>query len=159
MQKIKNIEFLRIVGCIAIVCLHLYGENLIKFFPDISIYQKLGDVIRNGQKAVDLFFILSGVFFAYFLNTKYSLLDFLKKKFIRLYPVVIFIILIAFLISRFGVIDFSLYSNILILLNVCGTPMWQNLNDLYMSVFWYVSAMLWVLGIYYYLIKNFDEKK
>lgn len=159
MQRIKNIEFLRIVGCFAIVCLHLYRENLIMLFPDVSIYLKLGDIIRNGQKAVDLFFILSGIFFAYFLNIKYSLWNFLKKKFIRLYPVAIFIVLIAFLISRFGVIDFSLYSNLLILLNVCGTPMWENIDNLYMGVFWYVSAMLWVLGIYYYLIRNFDKKK
>lgn len=37
--------------------------------------------------------------------------------------------------------------------------MWENIDNLYMGVFWYVSAMLWGLGIYYYLIRNFDKKK
>ncbi|MBQ8460042.1 acyltransferase family protein [bacterium] len=80
MQKIKNIEFLRVIGCIAIILLHLYCGQLYKYFPDITMYLKGNNILSNGQKAVDLFFIISGFFFAYLLNTKYSLWEFLKRN-------------------------------------------------------------------------------
>jgi peptidoglycan/LPS O-acetylase OafA/YrhL len=158
MQKIKNIEFLRIIGCIAVIVLHLFREPFTNLFSDIEIYNKGAYILFNGQKSVDLFFIISGFFFAYLLNTKYSLLDFIKKKLIRLYPVAIFTVIVSFLISLTGVIKFNLYSNILVLLNLHGTAMSVNLPDCQLKAFWYVSSMLWVLGIYYYLLKNFDKK-
>lgn len=159
MQKIKNIEFLRIIGCVAVVVLHLFRRHFADCFPDIDIYSAGAYVLNNGQKAVDLFFIISGFFFAYLLNTKYNLWDFIKKKLIRLYPVAIFTVILSFFISLAGVIKFNLYSNILILLNIHGTAMSVNLNDCHIKVFWYVSSMLWVLGIYYYALKHFDKKK
>ncbi|MBQ8460041.1 acyltransferase family protein [bacterium] len=83
-----------------------------------------------------------------------------KKKFIRLYPVAIFIVISAFIISLFGIKDFNLYANILVLLNLHGTGMSVHLDGCsVIKPFWYVSSMLWVLGIYYYMLKNFDKKK
>ena len=91
MQKIKNIEFLRIIGCIAIILLHLFeNARLHGLFGDIEIYDKLYCMTSNGQKAVDLFFIISGFFFALKFNPAKSIWEFLKHKFIRLYPVLIF---------------------------------------------------------------------
>ena len=63
MQKIKNIEFLRIIACIAVIALHLFREPFSNLFSDIEIYTKGANVLYNGQKAVDLFLIISGFFF------------------------------------------------------------------------------------------------
>ena len=61
MQKIKNLEFLRIIGCLAIIFVHLFSNSkLHQSFADISLYHTLYNMTNNGQKAVDLFFILSG---------------------------------------------------------------------------------------------------
>ena len=86
-DKIKNIEFLRVIGCIAIVLYHLCAKRLGVIFDDISLYDNFYNMTINGNKAVDLFFILSGVFFAIKLDVTKSLWEFLKNKLIRLYPV------------------------------------------------------------------------
>ena len=65
MPKLKNIEFLWIIACVAMILLHLFNKaRLHGLFGDIDIYNKLWVVTSNGQKAVDLFFIISGSFFA-----------------------------------------------------------------------------------------------
>ena len=98
MQKIKNIEFLRVIGCLAVVCLHLFNNaRLHGLFDDITLYDKLFTMTRNGQKAVDLFFILSGFFFAWKLNIAETCLNFIKHKLIRLYPLLVFAILLSFI--------------------------------------------------------------
>ena len=71
---------------------------------------------KNGNMAVDLFFIISGFFFTLKLNTTKTLWQFLKKKLIRLYPVAIFIFFLGWLgHSLFGLYKLSIYDSILIL--------------------------------------------
>ena len=154
-NKIKNIEFLRVIGCLAIIILHFYGF-LIENISDIDIYNHLRNMTSNGQKAVDLFFILSGIFFAITLNTKKSYSDFIKKKCIRLLPVLYWGTGLLFLISIFGITDFNLYSNILNLLMLGGIGL--NYHGPAIDVFWYVSTMFWVLLFLFYSFKNFDKK-
>ena len=98
MKKFRNLELLRIIGCIAIILLHLFNNaRLHGLFGNIRLYDKLFKMTSNGQKAVDLFFILSGFFFALKYNSSQSICEFLKKKIIRLYPVFIFGIVSCFL--------------------------------------------------------------
>ena len=81
MQKFKNIEFLRVIGCLAIVLLHLFNKaRLFGLFPDIDLYRHFMSMTSSGQKAVDLFFIISGFFFVYKLDVTQSLWNFIKKK-------------------------------------------------------------------------------
>lgn len=65
MPKIKNIEFLRIIAILAIILLHIFhtrgGIHDVNF--DIRFYDKFYKMTGNGQKGVDFFFILSGLFF------------------------------------------------------------------------------------------------
>ena len=157
-KKIKNIELLRIIGCLAIVCLHLFNENLRLVFPDIKAYQSLREMTINGQKAVDLFFMLSGLFFALYFDKEQSMFDYFRKKVIRLYPVVLFIVLVSFLGSLTKLYKFSFFAEILVLFNIFGTSMTAGLTGTHIGVFWYVSSMLWVLGIYFYLLKNYEKK-
>ena len=78
MSKIRNIEFLRLIGCIVIICFHLFkNSRLHGLFADINLYDHLFKMTCNGQKAVDLFFILSGVFFVLTFKSSISLWTFL----------------------------------------------------------------------------------
>ena len=62
LEKIKNIEFLRVIGCIAVVLYHtFFSGGLHSMFPYIWKYNELWIMTSNGQKAVDLFFILSDI--------------------------------------------------------------------------------------------------
>ena len=156
MDKIKNIEFLRVIGCAAVILLHLFTKMHIGALDDIEIYNKLYGMTRNGNKAVDLFFILSGLFFCYKLNLKASMFDFIKNKVLRLWPVLIFVISLYFAASLFGAVKFDIYHHLLCFLGLNGTNL--VLINGGSGVFWYVSAMLWVLAFYYYLLKNYEEK-
>lgn len=101
--KIKNIEFLRIIACFAIILLHLFNKSRLHgLFGDIDIYNKLWIMTSNGQKAVDLFFIISGFLFALKFNVAQSIWGILKHKFIRLYPVLVFGFIAYFLMSLTG---------------------------------------------------------
>ena len=157
MNKIKNIEFLRVIGCLAIILLHLFNNTRLHgLFGDIEIYDKLFRMTSNGQKAVDLFFMLSGFFFALKVDTTKSIWEFLKNKLIRLYPVLIFITLLCFVASLFGAMEFTLYDNILSLLCLNGTSLFISRGNIH--IFWYVSAMLWTFLLFYYLLKNYEKK-
>lgn len=157
-DKFKNIEFLRVVACLAIIIFHLFYKELYFLFPDVTLYSKLRAMTSCGSKAVDLFFMLSGLFFAYKLNTKYSLIDFLKKKIIRFYPVLIFVVIAILLSSVFKILDFNLYEIILVLTGLSGTGLSLTIGPKTICQFWYVSSMMWVLVLYYYLLKNFAKK-
>lgn len=65
MTKIKNIEFLRIIAILAVVLLHMFhSDGVIHDLKlNINLYDKLYKMTANGQKGVDFFFILSGMFF------------------------------------------------------------------------------------------------
>lgn len=160
LEKIKNIEFLRVIGCIAIILFHFFnGHGFYELYGTIWNYGQLYWNTLNGNKAVDLFFILSGLFFTLKLAPPPnlpSMYDFVKKKVLRLWPVLIWSMFLSLLISLTGAFRFSFFNNILTLLGLNGTGLVFKHGNV--GVFWYVSAMLWVLILFYYLLKNFDKK-
>ena len=160
MEKLKNIEFLRAIGCISIVLMHFLGYLSSKFPLAWNCnYLLTGHNLANGNKAVDLFFILSGLFFALKIAPAPkmpSLFDFVKKKVLRLWPVLIWCIFLYFIISFTGAVKFSLLSNIITFLALNGNGIALSSSNI--NIFWYVSAMLWVLILYFYLLKHFDKK-
>ena len=122
--KLKNIEFIRIIGCIAIILFHLlYNSDL--------------EITKNGNKAVDLFFIISGFFFIYKINLNISLFQFVKHKLIRLYPVILFAFLIVFILSLFGIFHINFYNEIFLLLGLTGTPLSTNIYEVPLGQCWY----------------------
>lgn len=158
MAKLKNIELLRIIGCIAVVMIHICGSaGLYANFDNIPLYSNLHLMTLNGQKAVDLFFILSGFFFVYtFKNV--TLWKFIKSKIIRLFPVLIFIVVLSFVIHCFGFIQWNYYDNLFAILGLNGSSLVIKRGMTAVEQFWYVSAMLWVLCLFLYLIKNYEKK-
>lgn len=156
-MKLKNIEFLRVIGCLAIILLHLFGVNRLHgVFGDINLYNHLFNMTHNGQKAVDLFFILSGLFFVLTLKLDTSIWDFVKKKLIRLYPVLLAGFALYFVFSFTGWVKFKFFDDIMGLFMLSGTGIVIYPGN--MQVFWYVSSMFWVLLLLFYLLKNYERK-
>lgn len=158
MGRIKNIEFLRIVGCIAIVMLHLFFTK-IGHMHNVPFYHYWSMATKNGAKAVDLFFMLSGLFFAITYNPALTTGKFLLKKIIRLYPVYLFG-LIAFFIGTLisSEYNFSIYNAIFSALGFNSTIFVKGSTG-HVSAFWYVTTMLWTLLLLSGALKNFDKNK
>ena len=58
-ERFKNIEFLRILGCVSIVLFHLFNSyRLGGIFKDIQLYQNLSFATNYGGRAVELFLLL-----------------------------------------------------------------------------------------------------
>ncbi len=152
-EKLHNINFLRIIGAISIVLLHYHVRKV----GGAGFYSYFRSLTRNGQKAVDLFFMISGLFFVLTLDTRKSVYDFLKKKVIRLWPVLLFATTILFVFSLLGIRKFDIYANVL---NILGIRALGYINGGgHISDFWYCSALIWTLLLLFYCRKYFDEKK
>ena len=131
--KMQNIEFLRIVFTLVILLFHIHG--MFHYFS-------------KGRYAVEFFFILSGFFFALTYDRAPTVIDFIKRKFIRFTPAIIFCS-IACGISKTN-IDFSTLS--------ADWLFWSNTGlfngDSYTIAAWYISVLFWVTLLYFYLLKN-----
>lgn len=150
MVKLKNLEFLRIIGCLAIIFYHFFLYS----FNDMNTYITPHNMTSCGHFAVELFFILSGIFFIINYKPDISVLEFIKRKILRLYPVLIFCFLLFYIFSFTGFVKFTFYDNILTLFCLNGTPI--VLKNANMHIFWYVSSMIWVLLFCFYLLKNYS---
>jgi len=153
MPKIINIEFLRIICCFSIVLYHFVRPaNL----SDIDFFARLSSMCGNANKAVDLFFILSGFFLILGYSKIDSLWAFFKKKLVRLYPAFIFAVCLCLFLSFFKLAKFKFFTAILTLFGFSGTILSLDLGLI--SPFWYVSAMLWTMFFMLYLLKNYERK-
>ncbi len=156
MIKIKNLELLRIIACFSIIFYHLlYSKGLLNI-ADIDLYKNLYSMAKRAPASVELFFILSGFFFVYTLNTNFSVIDFVKKKLIRLYPVFIFVFILMMTASLFGAFIFDLDTNISSLFLLYGTGLVSKSGTIVQ--WWYVSAMFWNLLLFFVLRKFIDKK-
>ena len=101
----KNIDFLRFVFAVIIVTLHTIGIacSNIKTFPLIHYIRSID---KNMPVCVELFFIISGFFLIVTLKKDLSVIQFLKNKFIRLSPVIIFTVCLFLITAIFKITKF-----------------------------------------------------
>ena len=153
----KNIGFLRFLLCLGIVFRHIHNAIIGKIeFANIDLYK---NIIANMLQflPVDCFFIMSGFFLFLCTNFASNMYDFMKKKIIRLLPVVIFTTLL-FAITV-GIIQHSItipmkdFWVLLMLQNIGITKEYATLDNI-----WYVSVLFWVSCLYFYLYKIADKK-
>lgn len=119
-MRILKLDGLRGFFCLMVVFLHYPKEYISSWFYDFFL-------IREAYTFVDFFFILSGFVISLNyenINSKTYLFDFLKKRFIRLYPLVFFSVLVFFI--------FEIISNIFFQ-RLINTP--ENLMSLIMKTF------------------------
>ena len=154
MQKIKNIELLRFLFALSIVCCH-FTQGIVNIF-DIPLYKTLMNNFHWASLPVDFFFIISGFFL--FLTTKFdqNFTDFAKKKLIRFMPTILFMLGLYFIFSWFTPVPFARHENIFTILNLQNVGLtFQNGN---VPAAWFVSSLFWALCFYFYLYKCVDKK-
>jgi len=156
-KKLKNIEFLRVVGCLAIVVLHFCSRAGFGKFAKVNpFFCEMMKTSNCGAKAVDLFFILAGIFLVLTTDFRSSFFEFVKKKLIRFLPVPIFTLFGFFVLTRFCDMKFRYCENFLILFNVTGTPLSLKYGNF--AGYWYISVLFWVFLFIFYCRQNFSRK-
>ena len=154
--KIKNLDLLRILASVSVTVYHLFSKNNL-YVTSIPLYETLRYMTRQGRLATDLFFMLAGFFLVYAFKPNVSLLSFIKKRILRFWPVLIFIILCNFILSWFGMFNFSFYKHLITFSGVSSFGFFE--HDVSIGRFWFVSALLWVSSVLYYSMLRFDKKK
>ena len=155
-EKFKNIELLRFLFTIAIVYFHIV--KLRTLYLNFDIYENLRKLAINADLSVDCFFIMAGFFLFYTFDiNKYSVINFIKKRIIRLVPVIIFATLCVWLLSLINFVEYTTYYNLftLGLINCIGITLKKG-NNLQT---WFVSVLFWVSLLYTYFFKCFSKEK
>ena len=159
MQKIKNIEFLRVFLIIAIVILHTCCSSswaLNHVFPDVNFFDTVHNFLRQANNGVEGFFIIAGFLLFMTFKKSVSVKEFVIKKYIRLSPVIIFATIICAIASLFGVMHFKVFPNLMtaLLLNhfiICFSIVSN-------PVLWFTSALFAGLLLFFLLIKYSNGK-
>lgn len=156
MQKLKNIEFLRVMCTFFIVFYHIFHINFLgKFITNIPM-GILTDLSHHAQKAVDFFFIMAGFFLVFTFKPTLSLFNFLKKRVIRFWPVMLFVLICYGIGSIFDLTSFAPGRDILTLLfiNNIGLPFKHGDS----GNLWFVSVLIWCSVFYFLMIKHVKLK-
>ena len=148
MQKLKNIEFLRVLCTLFIVIYHIF---LFKFMSGSSI-GFFKDLTYHAQKAVDFFFVMAGFFLIFTFKPTLTLVNLIKKRIIRLLPVMLFILTCYGIASLFGLCKFTLLKNIMTLLFISNIGLPIKIGN--SGNLWFVSVMFWCSIFYFLLYKN-----
>jgi exopolysaccharide production protein ExoZ len=92
LERKNNIDFFRAVAILMVFIVH-FKQIVISFSNEFL------NIFNFGMFGVPLFFIISGWSVSYiFFNTKISIKNFLVRRFVRIYPLYIFISLLCFFI-------------------------------------------------------------
>lgn len=92
----RCIQFLRISACLAVFICH-FGQRL----AIDNISNNLYSVSQLGRYGVELFFVISGYLVCFSLKNRKSVIQFYKKRIIRIMPLYYFCILYYFLTETF----------------------------------------------------------
>ena len=132
-QFLKNIEFLRII--------------LGPFFPKLSSSSHFGD------KAVEMFFIISGFMLLYTYKESLTVVDYLKKRIARFVPVLLFLYVVYWLLSIFTDFEFDKYGSIFNVLMISNIGITLNSGSIGGS--WFLSVLVFSSLFYLCVIKYF----
>ena len=154
-ERFKNIDFLRFVLTIAIVLFHIAIMGFPEFKQNCSLIKHFFIMTSNGHLAVDMFFIMAGFFMFYTYNPSVSVMDFLKKRVLRLYPLVLFFAVVygAMWYFVYHLPGYRLYDEMMIALLLTNI---FTLNKT--GVTWFVSVLFWVSLLIFYCFRAFPRK-
>ena len=151
-EHFYNVDFLRFIGACIIFLFHYLWYRLCTIDNTFKNLIFVG----TGYLFVSYFFIIAGFFLVYTFNNNLSVMDFIKKKICRFWPLIAFGILLYGIADILGFIKhFDLYRNILSLLfleNAGVTLKWGNIGH-----DWFVSVLFFVSIFYFYIFKYFKK--
>lgn len=151
----KNLEFLRFLLIFAVVGVHVAYLNL-SSTEEFSWLVKWG----SGWQAVEMFFLMSGFFLFYKLNTEETVLHFALRKWLRLAPFVITLTIIGYLATGFDISQYPLSVNIfnsLLLLDWNTHHFGPDATILYVA--WFVNVLFFVSVIYFCILKALKHEQ
>lgn len=151
----KNLEFLRFLLIFAVVGVHLAYLNL-SSTEEYSWLVKWG----AGWQAVEMFFLMSGFFLFYQLNTEETVLHFALRKWLRLAPFVIALTFIGYIATGFDIYQYPLSVNIfnsLLLLDWNTHHFGPDATILYVA--WFVNVLFFVSVIYFCILKALKHEQ
>lgn len=157
-KKIRfyNVDFLRFLLAVQIVVRHQICKwaGLDDFTALVSSKFNLWSI------AVEFFFILAGFFMFLGIKKETDTLDFAKKRFLRLAPLVWFLVIISAIISPVINVKFSYDGNILTipLMHSIGFTPTNITGGTINGTIWFVSVLFWCSLFYFYIYKIFDKK-
>lgn len=154
----NNINFLKILLVLQIVYFHIIKGKLAVIYPDVYVYSKLSDKLF-GSYAVMVFFIISGYFLSKTLNKTIlpSFIDFIKKRIIRLFPILIFSTTLCMVFSYLLPVQPQIQTMILncfFIHNYSGGAHFESWN----GASWFVCALFWVSLLYYSIFFMIKDK-
>lgn len=158
-ERFENIDFLRFLGAMAILCFHI-SVCMLRHITEIQSCSILTNFRQNVTFAefwVDFFFIISGFFFYKYTDFSISFKNFFLKKYIRFVPLIIFAIFLYWLLAQFNLLHYQPRIDIfkLLLLNNVGltTIRMGNIHST-----WFISALFWSMMMLFYLKKICPSK-
>jgi peptidoglycan/LPS O-acetylase OafA/YrhL len=109
MRRNPLLDIARVVASLSVVCVHFFGndgalEN--NFLVNKSYYKSLQGFSAYGFLGVDLFFVISGVVICASASNK-NTTEFLRSRFIRLFPIFFVTASIAMMIGRFSTYSYN----------------------------------------------------
>ena len=160
MQKLRNLEFLRSYLIITIILLHMSinrSWSLLGLYPDVDIYNSIQKAFAHANNSVEGFFIIAGFLLVLTFKNGTTFADFVKKKYIRLAPVICFSILLVIVGDIFNILSFKPIPDILsiLLLNNFGICFAVSDNP----ILWYTSALFGGMVLYFGIQKCIREKR
>lgn len=153
-ERFLNVDFLRFVFAVCIFVFHYYRPYRLAGLG--GEFKALINITSSGYVAVQYFFIIAGFFLVYTLNKNLSVIDFIKKKIIRLWPLIAFLFVFFIFADLVGYVKhFDLYNNILSLLFLGNSGVTLKMVDFGWS--WFVSVLFFVSIFYFYIFKYFKK--
>ncbi len=149
----KNIDIFRFLFILAIALTHT--KPVFSDF-NIPIFNYIVNRIGFSHIAVELFFVISGFFLFYTTNFKQDFYTFIKHKFIRLMPVILFVWAIKYILCWMSVIKIPNYETIWGIFCLQNIGITLNFNTI--GATWFISSMVWVSCLFFYSYKNLKKE-
>ena len=162
-NRLYNLDFLKFILVFPVLIYHLFGDFFSKIVVNNPLISQIKLNVHNGHFAVEIFFIISGYFLykSFLKNKDFSLKEFVKKRFLSLFPLVF----ISFLLIL--IFDFK-YNNQAIHINfynfIAQSCLLQSMGlkvggDLLNPYAWYVSVLFWSSVFMFMLFKVFKKEQ
>lgn len=157
-KKIRfyNVDFLRFILAVQIVVRH----QICKWAGLNDFTALAASKFNLWSIAVEFFFIIAGFFIFFSIKKETDTMDFTKKRFLRLAPLVWFLVIISAIISPIINVKFSFDGNILTipLMHSIGFTPTSTTGGTINGTIWFVSVLFWCSVFYFYIYKIFDKK-
>lgn len=152
LKRIEQVDFLRFIFALLIALHHFYSTSVFNESTN-SFVQHIINSAKNLPYIVDFFFVMAGYFLIKAEN-KETTTEFVKRRFLLLFPWMLLYILMMWLISSACLINYD-FSNTLFSLMLVDNIGLTLSNS---GVAWFISVYFVATSFYYFLIKNFNMK-